>query len=115
MTLARIGAGEGPDWARLALIRDQAGPEREVYAAGGVRDAADLERLAAEGIAGVLVASALHGGKLPPPLLARFMPGPPEGSPSSAPPSSNSPSSASPASTTPPSSAPPPTPPGTPR
>jgi phosphoribosylformimino-5-aminoimidazole carboxamide ribotide isomerase len=113
MTLARIGAGEGPDWARLALIRDQAGPEREVYAAGGVRDAADLERLAAEGIAGVLVASALHGGKLPPPLLARFMPGPPEGSSSSAPPSAAPPSSASPSST-PPSSAPPPTPPGTP-
>jgi len=73
MTLARIGAGEGPDWARLQEIRAKA-EGRRVVAAGGVRDAADLERLAAMGIEGVLVASALHGGALPPAVLARFMP-----------------------------------------
>lgn len=75
MTLARIGAGEGPDWRRLAEVREKAGARR-VYAAGGVRDEADLGRLAAEGMAGVLVASALHAGKLPAATLARFMPHP---------------------------------------
>ena len=41
MTLARVGSGAGPDLARLAAIRSIAGG-REIYAAGGVRDAADL-------------------------------------------------------------------------
>ena len=36
----------------------------EVYAAGGVRDAADLRALAAAGIAGALVASSLHNGRI---------------------------------------------------
>ena len=41
MTLARVGSGAGPDLDRLASIRDAA-PDRKVYAAGGVRDTADL-------------------------------------------------------------------------
>ena len=63
MTLARVGGGAGPDFARLAEITARA-EGRAVYAAGGVRDAADLAHLAAAGIAGVLVASALHAGAL---------------------------------------------------
>lgn len=63
MTLARVGAGEGPDLERIADVVSKAGG-REVYAAGGVRDAADLDRLAALGCAGVLVASALHDGRI---------------------------------------------------
>lgn len=63
MTLARVGAGAGPDFARLAEIKARAGA-RAVYAAGGVRSADDLAALAAAGIAGVLVASALHSGAL---------------------------------------------------
>ncbi len=63
MTLARVGGGAGPDFARLAEITARA-EGRAVYAAGGVRDAADLAALAAAGIAGVLVASALHSGAL---------------------------------------------------
>jgi phosphoribosylformimino-5-aminoimidazole carboxamide ribotide isomerase len=59
MTLARVGSGAGPDLARLAAIRSIAGG-RELYAAGGVRDAADLSALKAAGAAGVLIASALH-------------------------------------------------------
>ncbi len=62
MTLARVGAGAGPDFARLATIRARA--KGAVYAAGGVRDAADLAALAAAGIDGALVASALHSGAL---------------------------------------------------
>jgi phosphoribosylformimino-5-aminoimidazole carboxamide ribotide isomerase len=63
MTLARVGSGAGPDVERLAGVRRMA-PGRRVYAAGGVRDAADLAALAHAGIAGALVATALHDGRL---------------------------------------------------
>jgi phosphoribosylformimino-5-aminoimidazole carboxamide ribotide isomerase len=63
MTLHRVGGGAGPDLDRLAAIRALAG-SRRLYAAGGVRDAADLAALKAAGAAGVLVASALHDGRL---------------------------------------------------
>jgi phosphoribosylformimino-5-aminoimidazole carboxamide ribotide isomerase len=59
MTLARVGGGAGPDLERLAAIRSVAGT-REIYAAGGVRDAADLKALKAAGAAGALIATALH-------------------------------------------------------
>jgi phosphoribosylformimino-5-aminoimidazole carboxamide ribotide isomerase len=63
MTLARVGGGAGPDLERLAAIRRAAGP-RDVLAAGGVRDRADLDALQAAGAAGALVASALHDGRI---------------------------------------------------
>jgi len=63
MTLARVGSGDGPDLDRLRSVRDAA-MGRQVYAAGGVRDAADLVILKRCGIAGALVASCLHDGRL---------------------------------------------------
>jgi phosphoribosylformimino-5-aminoimidazole carboxamide ribotide isomerase len=63
MTLARVGAFEGPDLTLLARLAREA-KERSLHAAGGVRDLADLEALAAVGVAGALVASALHDGRL---------------------------------------------------
>jgi phosphoribosylformimino-5-aminoimidazole carboxamide ribotide isomerase len=63
MTLARVGSGAGPDLDRLGSIRDAA-PEQKVYAAGGVRDTADLVALKRAGIAGALVASCIHDGRL---------------------------------------------------
>ena len=63
MTLARVGSGAGPDLDRLRSVRDAA-TGRRVYAAGGVRDAADLVTLKGLGIAGALVASCLHDGRL---------------------------------------------------
>jgi HisA/HisF family protein len=63
MTLARVGSGAGPDLARLAEISAIAGG-RSVYAAGGVRDAQDLVALKRHGIAGALVATSLHDGRL---------------------------------------------------
>jgi HisA/HisF family protein len=63
MTLARVGSGVGPDLARLTAIGSIA-EGRELYAAGGVRDAADLAGLRAAGAAGALVSSALHEGWL---------------------------------------------------
>lgn len=74
MTLARVGSGAGPDFDRLAVIRDRAGPGRRVFAAGGVRSASDLDRLDGMGIAGALVATALHDGSLSPTELKRFGP-----------------------------------------
>ncbi len=72
MTLARVGSGAGPDLERLASIKDRAGT-RSVYAAGGVRNRADLETLRDAGMAGVLVASALHDGRLTPADLTEFV------------------------------------------
>jgi HisA/HisF family protein len=63
MTLARVGSGAGPDLERLASIAGVASP-RLVYAAGGVRDAADLAALERLGVAGALVATSLHDGRL---------------------------------------------------
>ena len=63
MTLAAVGSGTGPDFARLTDLSGRAAG-RAVYAAGGVRDAADLRALAERGVAGALVASALHAGTL---------------------------------------------------
>ena len=63
MTLARVGSGAGPDLDRLRSIRDAA-PGKKVYAAGGVRDAADLIALKRAGMAGALVASCLHDRRL---------------------------------------------------
>jgi HisA/HisF family protein len=63
MTLARVGSGGGPDLERLAAVKHMAA-DRAVYAAGGVRDASDLAALDRLGIAGALVATGLHDGRL---------------------------------------------------
>ncbi len=63
MTLDRVGANAGPDIERLKDIISRA-QGRRVYAAGGVRDRADLDAIRRIGVAGVLVASALHAGKI---------------------------------------------------
>lgn len=63
MTLARVGSGAGPDLERLSEIKAAAG-DRRVYAAGGVRDVHDLMALKRRGIAGALVATSLHDGRL---------------------------------------------------
>lgn len=71
MTLARVGSGAGPDLERLGAIVARAGG-RAVYAAGGVRGPDDLEVLQQAGIAGALVSTALHDGRLSPEALGRF-------------------------------------------
>ena len=63
MTLARVGGATGPDLVRLAAIRALA-PDRRLFAAGGVRDQDDLKTLVVADAAGVLLASALHDGRL---------------------------------------------------
>ncbi|HMN38061.1 MAG TPA: HisA/HisF-related TIM barrel protein [Hyphomicrobium sp.] len=71
MTLGRVGSGAGPDIARVSEAIGRAG-RRKIYAAGGVRDADDLAALKAAGAAGVLVASALHSGKITAAQLRRM-------------------------------------------
>jgi phosphoribosylformimino-5-aminoimidazole carboxamide ribotide isomerase len=71
MTLARVGSGAGPDLETLSEICGVA-PGKRIFAAGGVRDAADLGLLARAGIAGALVASCLHDGCLRGPEIARL-------------------------------------------
>lgn len=72
MTLARVGSGAGPDLEKLDAIKSMAGPGRALYAAGGVRDADDLEALRDHGVAGALVATSLHDGRLDKAALLRF-------------------------------------------
>jgi phosphoribosylformimino-5-aminoimidazole carboxamide ribotide isomerase len=63
LDLARVGLGGGPDLRILATIRE-AVPDLALLAGGGIRDRQDLERLAAAGIDGALVASAVHNGAI---------------------------------------------------
>jgi phosphoribosylformimino-5-aminoimidazole carboxamide ribotide isomerase len=63
MTLARVGSDRGPDTDRIAAIT-AATDTCSVYAAGGIRNKADLVLLKRMGVAGALVASALHSGAL---------------------------------------------------
>lgn len=65
MSLAAVGGGSGPDFACLEEITRRAGGRR-VHAAGGVRGESDLDALKAMGVAGALVASAIHDGRIAP-------------------------------------------------
>jgi phosphoribosylformimino-5-aminoimidazole carboxamide ribotide isomerase len=67
MTLSRVGANSGPDFERLAQLIKLAqlsSPQKNIYAAGGVRHVADLYQLRDMGVTGALVASALHDGRI---------------------------------------------------
>lgn len=64
LDLARVGVGEGTGTEALLAELHAAHPAVELLAGGGVRDRADLERLAAVGVGRVLVASALRDGTL---------------------------------------------------
>lgn len=73
MTLRRVGSSEGPDLQQLAEIL-RIGKKRaavpRIYAAGGIRHMADIQALKARGVAGALVATALHNGRLTPEEIA---------------------------------------------
>lgn len=64
MCLHRVGTGEGPDWALLRAARRRY-PTQKLVAAGGVRDHADLRRLARMRM-DALIADALHQGRIRP-------------------------------------------------
>jgi phosphoribosylformimino-5-aminoimidazole carboxamide ribotide isomerase len=66
LDLARVGGDSGTGTEALCRALATRHPEVELFAGGGVRDRADLLRLRECGVAGVLVASALHDGQLQP-------------------------------------------------
>lgn len=61
MNLDYVGINQGPDCKKLAELAIN-NPDKQIFAAGGVRHNHDLERLRQIGIQGVLLASALHNG-----------------------------------------------------
>jgi phosphoribosylformimino-5-aminoimidazole carboxamide ribotide isomerase len=73
MTLGRVGTGSGPDLTRLDAV-NRIALARRVFGAGGVRGPDDIRALAARRLAGVLVATALHDGRLTREALAEFAP-----------------------------------------
>lgn len=72
MTLGRVGTGSGPDIVRLAAVHRMAGARR-LFAAGGVRGREDIRDLVRQELAGVLVATALHDGRLSREALAEIV------------------------------------------
>jgi phosphoribosylformimino-5-aminoimidazole carboxamide ribotide isomerase len=63
MNLAHVGSDLGPDFGLLETLQRRR-PDVSIYAAGGVRDSHDLVELKRRGIAGALVATALHSGRI---------------------------------------------------
>ena len=68
MTLKQVGSNLGPDLEKLERTVQAARTVKktapEVYAAGGIRNMADLVSLEAIGVAGALMATALHNGSI---------------------------------------------------
>lgn len=71
MNLARVGSQLGPDLQLIERLVRMA-PGCEVFAAGGVREASDLEAAATAGAAGALIATALHDGRIGPEEISRY-------------------------------------------
>jgi phosphoribosylformimino-5-aminoimidazole carboxamide ribotide isomerase len=71
MTLARVGAKTGPDLKRLQQLLIQC-PDSRLYAAGGIRNLQDLERLRSIGSAGALLSTALHQGAIDNTVIGHF-------------------------------------------
>jgi len=63
LALDQVGTGSGPDWDLLACARRRF-PQLSLYAGGGIRSFDDIRRLTAMGIDGVLVATAVHNGRI---------------------------------------------------
>ena len=62
LDLARVGSGEGVNVDFLKKVLEAV--PMDVYVGGGVRDIKDLVELKNLGVSGVLVATALHSGKI---------------------------------------------------
>ena len=75
MTLNNVGSNAGPDIARLQALQQLNLARKKpanIFAAGGVRNMDDLLVLKQLGVAGALVASALHSGEITAQQLSGF-------------------------------------------
>jgi phosphoribosylformimino-5-aminoimidazole carboxamide ribotide isomerase len=73
LDLASVGGGAGPSTVALCQAIQRRFPGTRLVTGGGVRHGDDLRELARQGIDGVLVASALHDGRLSRDDVARIM------------------------------------------
>ena len=64
LDLARVGTNAGPGTDAFCKELKDSFPDVELLAGGGVRGREDLDRLRTSGVDGVLVATALHDGRL---------------------------------------------------
>lgn len=72
LDLASVGVHQGPSTIELGRELQQAYPQLTLIGGGGVRCNADLDALAQAGYQGVLVASALHDGRMTRQEVERF-------------------------------------------
>jgi phosphoribosylformimino-5-aminoimidazole carboxamide ribotide isomerase len=72
MNLSVVGSLEGPDLQSLSFFREKH-PDIDLYAAGGIRNEADLEALQALGVSGVLLATAIYTGRLTAETIRRWV------------------------------------------
>ena len=63
LSLSRVGSATGPDIALCQSLREQL-KNNQIYLGGGIRNADDLLTVRDLGVAGVLVANALHTGMI---------------------------------------------------
>jgi len=62
LDLSRVGSGEGVDFAFIEETIPETG--MNFYVGGGVRNLNDLKRLQSLGVAGALISTSLHNGKI---------------------------------------------------
>jgi phosphoribosylformimino-5-aminoimidazole carboxamide ribotide isomerase len=74
LDVARVGEGSGTGTEELCRWITTTRPDVALYAGGGIRSLADLERLKSCGVRGALVASALHDGAITPAPTLPLMP-----------------------------------------
>jgi phosphoribosylformimino-5-aminoimidazole carboxamide ribotide isomerase len=63
MNLTQVGSENGPDFPLLSDLKKR-NSVAKIFAAGGVRDNADLANLKQIGVHGTLIATALHNGSI---------------------------------------------------
>lgn len=63
MSLSRVGSNNGPDFQKLMELR-QRHLDKQVVAAGGIRNSSDLRKLRNIGIHAALLATSLHSGSI---------------------------------------------------
>ena len=71
MAACQEGRALLPDSERLRQVRRKS-PRSDLFAAGGVRELDDLLHLRKLGVAGALLASALHDGRIGPTHIAEL-------------------------------------------